>query len=131
MLCLRSLPKLKPATTAGATYGNPDHCAIAMPTSKSGLTDKVTYQMLSEVFWTVLRMVTRASLVPTWRASSLTGLSRDCPAKAVEAHAVAAAIAANRNATEGERWERSMKQNCGCLSKSMLFVPRFWVHTIP
>jgi hypothetical protein len=58
----------------------------------------VTYQMLSEVFWTVRRMVTRASLVPTWRASSLTGLSRDCPAKAVEAHAVAAAIAARGGA---------------------------------
>jgi hypothetical protein len=38
--------------------------------------------------------VTRASTLPTLRESSLTGLSRDCPANAVEAHAVAAAIAA-------------------------------------
>ena len=79
-----------------------------MPTSKSGAKDKVTYQMLSEDFWTVRRMVTRASLVPTWRASSLTGLSRDCPAKAVEAHAVAAAIAADRNTIwGGERWREA------------------------
>jgi hypothetical protein len=58
---------------------------------------------------TVLRMVTRASTLPTLRESSLTGLSRDCPAKAVEAHAVAAAMAAarvsrkTRNAQERRR----------------------------
>jgi hypothetical protein len=43
--------------------------------------------------FTVLRMVTRAWLEPTLRESSLTGLSKDCPAKVVEAQAVAAAIA--------------------------------------
>jgi hypothetical protein len=44
------------------------------------------YQMLSlaEDLLTALRMVTRASTLPTLRESSLTGLSRDCPAKAVE-----------------------------------------------
>ena len=41
-----------------------------------------------------LRMVTRASLRVTLRASSLLFLSRLWPAKAVEAHAVAAAMAA-------------------------------------
>ena len=41
-----------------------------------------------------LRIVTRASLVPTLRASSLLCFNRDWPAKAVDAHAVAAAIAA-------------------------------------
>ena len=57
---------------------------------------QVSYQMLSlvEDLLTVLRMVTRASTLPTLRESSLTGLSRDCPAKAVEAHAVAAAMVA-------------------------------------
>jgi hypothetical protein len=54
-----------------------------------------THQMLPEDLLAVLRMVMRASTLPTLRESSLTGLSRDCPAKAVEAHAVAAAMAAN------------------------------------
>jgi hypothetical protein len=54
-----------------------------------------THQMLLEDLLPVLRMVTRASTLPTLRESSLTGLSRDCPAKAVEAHAVAAAMMAN------------------------------------
>ena len=54
----------------------------------------VAHQMLSEDLAAVLRIVMRASLVPTWRASSLTGLRRLCPAKAVECMAVAAAMAA-------------------------------------
>lgn len=45
-----------------------------------------------------LRMVTRASLAPTLRDSSFTGLSKLCPAKAVEAQAVAAAMAETHNA---------------------------------
>jgi hypothetical protein len=58
---------------------------------------QVSYQMLSlaEDLLTVLRMVTRASTLPTLRESSFTGLSRDCPANAVEAHAVAAAMVAD------------------------------------
>ena len=55
---------------------------------------------------TLLRIETRASLVPTFLASSLTGLSRDCPAKAVEAHAVAAAIAAALHCKEGDAQEQ-------------------------
>lgn len=54
------------------------------------------YQMLSLLadLLADLRIVTRASLVPTLLASSLLCFNRDWPAKAVEAHAVAAAIAA-------------------------------------
>ena len=81
----------------------------------------VKYQMLSEDFCWVLRMVTRASLVPTWRASSLTGLSRDCPAKAVEAHAVAAAMAASG---EG-RMQTERKNDCGLMRVVLREVPLF------
>ena len=49
--------------------------------------------LLLEDLLPVLRMVMRASLVPTLRASSLRGLSRDCPAKTEECMAVAAAMA--------------------------------------
>ena len=53
-------------------------------------------------------MVTRASAVPTLRASSLLCFNRDCPAKAVEAHAVAAAMAADTNS----KLEWRMELNC-------------------
>jgi hypothetical protein len=42
---------------------------------------------LPEYLLAVLRIVMRASVGPTLRESSLTGLSRACPANAVEAHA--------------------------------------------
>ena len=62
-----------------------------------------SHQMLSlpADLLAVLRMVTRASLVPTRRASSLLCLSKLWPAKAVEAHAVAAAMSpiAERSST--------------------------------
>ena len=48
----------------------------------------------------VLRMVTRASLAPTLRASSLLCLSKLWPAKAVDAHAVAAAMATTERRDE-------------------------------
>lgn len=55
---------------------------------------------------TVRRIVTRASTLPTLRDSSFTGLSRLCPAKAVECIAVAAAMSAHTF------------PNGGCLSKN-------------
>jgi hypothetical protein len=59
-----------------------------------------THQMLPEDLLSVLRMVTWVSTLPTLRESSLTGLRKDCPAKAVEAHAIAAAMIANEGPPE-------------------------------
>ena len=52
-----------------------------------------------------LRMVTRASPRLTLRASSLLCLSRLWPAKAVEVHAVAAAMAETSNSSAGYEGE--------------------------
>ena len=101
---------------------------MATPTSKSGVMDKVAYQMLSEDFCWVLRMVMRASLVPTWRASSLTGLSRDCPAKAVEAHAVAAAIAADGNTIRRKRWREVGRELSRCVEEIVICTSVLGAH---
>ena len=98
-ICLNSSHQLKQNFCVNLLHSeNAGYSDIIILIGDDANVGMVTYQMLSEDFWTVLRMVMRASLVPTWRASSLTGLSRDCPAKAMEAHAVAAAIAARGGA---------------------------------
>jgi hypothetical protein len=56
-----------------------------------------------------LRMVTRASLAPTLRASSLLCLSKLWPAKAVDAHAVAAAMATTELRDELFATDQSVK----------------------
>ena len=72
---------------------------------------EASYQMLSLLLGllAVLRMVTRASVVPTLRASSLLCFNSDCPAKAVEAHAVAAAMVTD--ARNELKWR--MELDCG------------------
>lgn len=64
---------------------------------------------------TVRRIVTRASTLPTLRDSSLTGLSRLCPAKPVECIAIAAAM--STNTFPNERWlpqsNEAMNWRCG------------------
>ena len=61
-------------------------------------------------------MVTRASLVPTLRASSLLCFNRESPTKVVEAHAVAAAIATiagSSNPSSADRGDRGEGLYCG------------------
>lgn len=65
---------------------------------------KKTYHMLPLLDLLPL-ITTRAWLEPTFWASSLAGRSRDCPAKVVEAHAVAAAIVSTNRAERGEHSE--------------------------
>lgn len=64
-------------------------------------------------------ITTRAWLEPTFWASSLAGRSRDCPAKVVEAHAVAAAIVSTNRAERGEHSEDS---TCNCHRTACHFI---------
>lgn len=104
-------------------------CIKPSPVSPTAMaTHKKLWYAAYQMLLVFLAMVTRALEEPTWRESSFTGLSSDCPAKAVEAQAVAAAMTATDFWTVTikyeERWLRMFAADGGNVGESLYAVDK-------